>query len=57
VELEVRLTEAAVPQDLAASVRIAQSAYEQTERARGQVWVSKDVFRHLGAEWKRLLVA
>ena len=33
---------------LAASVRIAEWAYEQTERAHGQVWVGKDVFRHLG---------
>jgi len=56
-ELHARLVEAALPHDLSASVRIAEWAYEQTERANGQVWVSKDFFRHLGPEWRRLLVA
>ena len=56
-DLHVRLVEAALPHDFSASVRIAEWAYEQTEQANGQVWVSKDVFRHLGAEWRRLLVA
>ncbi len=56
-EIQERLTEAALPHDLAASVRIAEWAYEQTERANGQVWVVKGVFRHLQPEWRRLLVA
>jgi hypothetical protein len=37
--------------------RVAEWVYEQTERASGQVWVTKDVFRHLGPEWRRILVA
>ena len=39
------------------AVRIAEWAYEQTEQANGQVWVAKDMFRHLGPEWRQLLVA
>ena len=56
-EIDARLAEAALPHDFAASVRIAEWAYEQTEQAHGQVWVAKDVFKHLGPEWRRLLVA
>ena len=56
-EIAERLAEAALPHDLAASVRIAEWAYEQTERAKGQVWIAKGVFRHLGPEWRQLLVA
>jgi hypothetical protein len=56
-EIDARLAEAALPHDLAATVRIAEWAYEQTEQAHGQVWVAKDVFKHLGPEWRRLLVA
>ena len=56
-EIDKRLAEAALPHDLSASVRIAEWAYEQTEQASGQVWVAKDVFRHLGPEWRQLLVA
>lgn len=56
-EIHERLTEAALPHDLGASVRIAEWAYEQTERASGQVWVVQKDFRHLGPEWRRLLVA
>jgi hypothetical protein len=56
-EIDERLAEAALPHDLAASVRITEWAYEQTERASGQVWVAKGVFRHLGPEWRQLLVA
>jgi len=56
-ELASLLSEAALPHDFSASVRIAEWAYEQTEVAHGQVWVTKDVFRHLGPEWRQLLVA
>ena len=40
-EIDARLAEAALPHDFAASVRIAEWAYEQTEQANGQVWVSQ----------------
>ncbi len=56
-EMDARLAEAELPHDSAASVRIATWAYEQTEQAKGQVWVAKEVFRQLGPEWRRLLVA
>lgn len=56
-ELVERLNEASLPHDLASSIRIAEWAYEQTEKCRGQVWLWKDVFRHLGPEWRQLLVA
>ena len=52
-QLGEQLTEAALPHDLQASLRIAEWAYEQTEQAYGQVWVAKDTFRHLGPDWKR----
>jgi hypothetical protein len=56
-ELNARLKEIGLPHDFHASVRIAEWAYEQTERAKGQVWVSRNVLRHLGPEWRKLLVA
>jgi hypothetical protein len=56
-EIGERLAEAALPHDLAASERIAEWAYEQTERANGQVWLSRGIFLHLGPDWRRLLVA
>ena len=50
-----RLRELGLPYDSAASLRIAEWAYEQTERADGQVWLRKDVFEYLrqsgGACW------
>ena len=48
-ELVARFTAAEVISDLPASVRIAKWAYEQTEQAGGQVWVTKDVLQALGA--------
>ena len=56
-EIDERLAAAALPHDLAASVRIAEWAGEQTEQANGQAWVANDVFRHLGPEWRLLVVA
>ena len=50
------LCDANLPNDLAASVRIAEWAYEQVERSQGQVWIAKDQFEHLGSEWRELLV-
>ena len=56
-EMHERLLAAALPHDLSASRRIAQWAYEHTEKANGQVWVINDVFRHLSPQWRQLLVA
>ena len=56
-ELNCRLLESDLPSDVAASARIATWAYSQTESANGQVWVVKNMFRRLGTEWRRLLVA
>jgi hypothetical protein len=30
-------------------------AYDQTEKAKGQVWVVKKMLRHLSAEWRDCL--
>jgi 5-methylcytosine-specific restriction endonuclease McrA len=51
-ELRARLQEAALPCDFSASVQIAQWAYEQTEKANGQVWVMEKVLHHLGPTWR-----
>ena len=51
-ELRTRLQEAALPCDLSASVQIAQWAYEQTEKANGQVWVMEKVLHHFGPTWR-----
>ena len=50
------LGDAGLPNDLTASVRIAEWAYEQVERSQGQVWIAKDQFEYLGSEWRELLV-
>ncbi len=50
-----RFTAAEVVSDFPASVRIARWAYEQMEQAGGQVWVTKDVLRRLGDEWRLVL--
>lgn len=54
-ELVARFTAAEIISDLSASVRIARWAYEQTEQAGGQVWVTKDVLKRLGDEWRLVL--
>lgn len=56
-ELRCRLQEAALPVSLTASVRITEWAYEQTEKANGQVWVTERVLQHLGPTWRQLLSA
>jgi len=56
-ELRSRLVDAALPFDLSASVQIAQWAYEQTEKANGQVWVMEKVLQHLGPTWREALSA
>ena len=54
-ELVARLQQAALPCDLSASVQIAEWAYEQTEKANGQVWVVERTLRHLGPTWRQCL--
>ena len=56
-ELAERLRDAGLPSDSSASLRITEWAYEQVERANGQVWLNDAVFQHLGAGWRELLVA
>jgi len=57
VELNERLRDANLLHDCSASLRIAEWAYEQVEKARAQVWVSDSVFQHLGVTWRQSLVA
>jgi 5-methylcytosine-specific restriction endonuclease McrA len=57
VELQDRLTAAALPCDLTASVQIAKWVYQQTEKANGQVWVIEKVLRHLSADWSKCFAA
>jgi hypothetical protein len=56
-ELQAGLVEAALPCDLRAAVQIATWVYQQTERAKGQVWVRKKVLRRLRPEWKNCFAA
>jgi 5-methylcytosine-specific restriction endonuclease McrA len=56
-ELHARLREAALPCDLSASVQVAQWAYEQTEKANGQVWVVERVLQHLAPTWREYFAA
>lgn len=56
-ELVQRLGDANLPHDYSSSLRITEWAYDQVEKARGQVWLRKKVFEHLGTEWRKSLVA
>lgn len=56
-ELQSRLQAAALPCDWNATVQIAQWVYQQTEKARGQVWVTQKVLEHLGPDWARCFAA
>lgn len=56
-QLAERLKTAALSHDLGASMRIAVWAYEQVEKANGQVWVDHARFQHLGTDWRRLFAA
>ena len=40
-----------------ASVQVAQWAYEQTEQANGQVWVTERTLRHLSPTWRQCFAA
>jgi hypothetical protein len=54
-ELAAGFAAAEVIADLPASLRIARWAYEQTQQAGGQIWLTKDVLKRLGAEWRLVL--
>ncbi|MHB1035023.1 MAG: HNH endonuclease domain-containing protein [Pirellulales bacterium] len=56
-EILARLRESALPCDVSASVQVAQWAYEQTEKANGQVWVTERTLRHLGPNWRECFAA
>jgi hypothetical protein len=56
-ELEARLQEAALPCDWSASIQIAKWAYQQTEKANGQVWVKEKILKHLGPGWVQCFAA
>ncbi len=56
-EMAERLAAAGLPSDSSASMQITEWAYEQVEKAHGQVWVNDAVFLHLGPTWRKLLVA
>lgn len=56
-EMAERLKDAGLPSDSLASLRITEWAYDQVEKANGQVWLNGEVFLHLGATWRELLVA
>jgi hypothetical protein len=56
-ELNERLIEASLPCDPTATVQIARWVYNQTEKANGQVWVSKREMKHLSPGWEQFLGA
>lgn len=55
-ELAQRFSDAGLPANSRASLRITQWAYEQLEQASGQVWQNSSVFLHLGPTWRELLL-
>ena len=56
-ELSQRFDAHDLPHDIHASARVAEWAYTQAEKAGGQVWVRDKVLKHLGANWRRCLLA
>ena len=56
-ELVQRFDALELPHDMGASIRVAQWAYGQTEKAGGQVWVMDRILKHLPPDWRRFLVA
>ncbi len=56
-ELAERFQHANLLHDCSASFRITEWAYEQVDKASGQVWLSRAVFQPLGADWRESLVA
>ena len=57
LELQERLVAAALPCESTATVNIAKWVYQQTENAKGQVWVEKKLLRRLGSEWAKYFAA
>jgi hypothetical protein len=56
-ELSQRFDDLELPHDIQASVRVAEWAYGQTEKAGGQVWVRDRILKHLPSDWRRFLAA
>lgn len=56
-DMAEQLRDANLTSDASASTRIAEWAYEQVEKANGQVWLNDSVFQRLGSTWRGLLVA
>jgi len=56
-ELSQRFDDLELPHDVQASIRVAEWAYGQTEKAGGQVWVRDRILKHLSPDWHRFLVA
>jgi hypothetical protein len=56
-EMQSRLQEAMLPCDLSGAIQIAKWAYQQTEKANGQVWVTEKVLQHLSPAWPQCLSA
>jgi 5-methylcytosine-specific restriction endonuclease McrA len=52
-ELQCRFREAMLPCDLSGTIQIAKWVYQQTEKANGQVWVTKKVLHHLSPAWRQ----
>ena len=55
-ELSQRFDAFELPHDIQASVRVAEWAYTQTEKAGGQVWVRDRILKHLTSDWRRCLL-
>jgi 5-methylcytosine-specific restriction endonuclease McrA len=55
VELNERLIEASLPCDPSATVQIARWICHQTEKANGQVWVTRREMKHLSPGWEQCL--
>ena len=56
-ELSQRFDDLELPHDIQASIRVAEWAYGQTEKAGGQVWVRDRILKHLPPDWRRFLAA
>jgi len=56
-ELSQRFDAIELPHDIQASIRVAEWAYAQTEKAGGQVWVRDRILKHLPPDWRRFLLA
>jgi 5-methylcytosine-specific restriction endonuclease McrA len=56
-ELESRLQAAMLPCDLSGAIQVAKWAYQQTEKANGQVWVTEKLLQHLSNDWPQCFAA